>query len=241
MGPLILALLVWLAWAWLSRGMLDNPRGDAKWGFVHAFLVLYARLWHRLRVEGRASIPKSQLPGPLIVVANHTAGIDPFLIQAACPFEIRWMMALDMMTPGLDALWDWAEVIPVDRSGKDTSSARQAIAHVRDGRVLGVFPEGRLERPERHLLPFLPGLGIMVKRTGARVLPVIIEGTPQVSPVWASVCRTSRSRVRFMPAIDYSAGKLGPGEIVEDLRARFAAWTGWTVVEAPDHEAALRE
>lgn len=241
LGPFILFAISWLLWAWLSRGMLDNPRRDAKWGFVHAFLNLYARVWHTLRVEGRSSIPKSQAPGPLIVVANHTAGVDPFLIQSICPFEIRWMMARDMMAPELDDIWTWAEVIPVDRSGKDTSSARQAIAHLRAGRVLGVFPEGRLERPQRHILPFLPGLGIMIKRTGAKVLPIIIEGTPQVDPAWASVCRSSRSKLRVLPLIDYSAAELGPGEIVEDLRLRFIEWTGWPMVEAPDVGAALRE
>lgn len=235
-GVFILLLFLWLVWAWLSRGMLDNPRGDAKWGFVHAFLGLYSRVWHALRVEGRENIPRSQLPGPLIVVANHTAGVDPFLIQSACPFEIRWMMARDMMTPGLDALWDWAEVIPVDRTGKDTSSARQAISHVRGGLALGVFPEGRLERPARHILPFLPGLGIMVKRTGARVLPIVIDGTPQVDPVWASVCRSSRSVLRVFPAIDYSESSLTAGEIVEDLRGRFAKWTGWVSDEGAGEE-----
>jgi 1-acyl-sn-glycerol-3-phosphate acyltransferase len=241
LGLLILFFMLWLTWAWLSRGMFDNPRRDAKWGFVHAFLNLYARCWHRLRVQGRSNIPSSFTPGPLIVIANHTAGVDPFLIQSVCPFEIRWMMALDMMEPALDEIWNWADVIPVDRSGKDTSSARKAIAHLRARQVLGVFPEGRLERPAQHILPFLPGLGIMIKRTGARILPVIIDGTPQVDPAWASVCRSSRSTLRVLPMIDYSQGELGPGEIVEDLRKRFADWTGWPLVEAPDLDAAMRE
>jgi hypothetical protein len=58
--------------------------------------------------------------------------------------------------------------------------------------VIGVFPEGRLERPERHLLPFLPGLGVMIKRTRASVLPIVIEGTPQTETAWASVLASQR-------------------------------------------------
>jgi 1-acyl-sn-glycerol-3-phosphate acyltransferase len=238
---LILASLAWLAWAWLSARLLENPRGDVEMGIAFAVGRIYARLWHHLRVDGREHIPSSREPGPLIVVANHTAGVDPFLIQVAVPFEVRWMMARDMMAPILDGVWTWADVIAVDRSGKDTTSARQAIAHVRAGKVLGVFPEGRLERPQRHLLPFLPGLGLIVKRTGARVLPVIIEGTPQVDPAWASVCYSSRSSLRFLPVIDYASTSMSPAEIVEDLRGRFAAATQWPTFESPDFEAAMRE
>lgn len=237
----ILACAAWLLWAWVCPRLLDNPRRDPAMGLLFAFLRLYSRAWHRLTVLGRENVPASLHPGPLILVANHTAGVDPVLVQAACPFEIQWMMARDMMEPALDGLWKWAGVIPVDRSGKDSTSAKQAIAHVREGKVLGVFPEGRLGRPARHILPFLPGLGIMIKRTGARVLPVIIDGTPEADPAWASICLRGNARLRFMPVIDYAATKLGPSEIVEDLRRRYADWTGWPLIEAPDLDAAMRE
>src|SRR5690606_16804706 len=74
-----------------------------------------ARVIHRLRVEGAENRPRSRRPGPLIVVANHTAGVDPLLIQAACPFQIRWLMAADMRLPSLDPLWEWGRVIFLDR------------------------------------------------------------------------------------------------------------------------------
>jgi 1-acyl-sn-glycerol-3-phosphate acyltransferase len=230
----------WVAWAFVSRRLVDNSRGEVAMGLVHGFGRLYARAWHNLRVEGRENIPGMRQPGPLIVVANHTAGVDPILVQAVCPFEIRWMMAKDMMEPSLAELWEWADVIPVDRSGKDTSSAREAISHLRRGQVIGVFPEGRLERPARTLMPFLPGVGLIVRRTGARVLPVVIEGTPQVDPVWASVFYLSDSVVRFMEPIEYGAG-MAPAEIVEDLRGRYERWTGWVKTDAPDLERAMRE
>ncbi len=237
--PLILASLAWLCWAWISRGLLDNPRRDPIYGILMAFIRLYARAWHCLEVEGRENVPKSS--APLLVVANHTAGIDPILMQAVIPFEIRWMMAKDMMEPSLDPLWKWADVIPVDRTGKDTSSAKDAIAHLRAGHVIGVFPEGRLERPERHLLPFLPGLGVMIKRTRASVLPIVIEGTPQTETAWASVLFRSESRVRVFPVIDYSATEFKANEIVDDLRRRFVEWTGWPTIDAPDQVEAMRE
>lgn len=237
--PLILASLAWLCWAWVSRGLLNNPRRDPIYGVLMSFIRLYARAWHKLEVQGRENVPQSY--GPLLIVANHTAGIDPILMQAVIPFEIRWMMAKDMMEPSLDPLWKWADVIPVDRTGKDTSSAKDAIAHLRAGHVIGVFPEGRLERPERHLLPFLPGLGVMIKRTRASVLPIVIEGTPQTETAWASVLLRSESKLRVFPVIDYGTSDLKSNEIVEDLRRRFIEWTSWPTIDAPDQVEAMRE
>ncbi len=229
----ILTLVVLLAWAFLCRWLLDNPREDLPTGVLIRAMQIYARTFHRLEVRGREHIPRSRTPGPMIIVANHTAGIDPLLVQSACRFEVRWMMAVDMMIPTLRWFWDWTEVIPVDRFGKDTGSARAAMKYLKKCGVLGVFPEGRLERPSRHLLPFLPGVGLIVERTGAPVLPVLIEGTPQVTPAWRSLRVRSRSRITFMPMIDYSTTPLDAKEIVADLRSRFEAATGWPGASPP--------
>ena len=137
--------------------------------------------------------------------------------------------------PALAGFWRWSGVIEVDRLGTDRRSARDALAHLKSGGVLGVFPEGRLERPPRHVLPFLPGVGLIVARSGARVLPFVVDGTPDVGPAWASLIKRSRSRVRVMPAIDYAG--VDAGAIVEDLRRRYVHWTGWP---REDHPQALR-
>ncbi len=227
----VLFALLWVGYALVCRGLLKNPREDAATGILYHGMRAYALWFHGLQVEGVEHIPTGREPGPLIVVANHTAGIDPLLVQAACPFEIRWMMAMDMMLPSLRAFWDWTEVIPVNRAGNDRASARKALRYVESGGVLGVFPEGRLERPARCILPFLPGVGLLVARTGARVLPVVIEGTPQVDPAWASLARRSRSRVTFKEPIDYRG--FSAEKIVADLRERYTEWTGWRLNDAP--------
>lgn len=222
-GWIILGV-AWLAWCRLASRALDNERGDPKLGLALALNRVYCRLVHRVEVRGREHVPGE--PGPLIVVSNHTAGIDPLLIQSACPFEIRWMMAIDMMKGGLDEFWAWVGVIPVDRFGRDTRSARAAISHVRGGGVLGVFPEGRLERPARRLLPFLPGLGVVAARTGARLLPVVVEGTPQTAQAWGSLLRRSRSIITFYPIVEPGPGQEAGG-VVRDLERRYLQWTGW--------------
>lgn len=233
---LIVALVLWLCWAWVAHRLVDNPRGDVETGLIWPFVQMYVRRVHRLRVEGREHIPAERDPGPLIVVANHTAGVDPLLIQSTSPFFVRWMMADDMQIAGLGWFWRWVRVIGVDRQGREIAAAREAIRHLHDGGVIGIFPEGTLERPARHILPFLPGVGLIVHKSGARVLPAIIDGTPRVDPAWSSLWRSSHASVRFLPMVDYSASGLRPAAIADDLRSRFVEASGWPACDEPDTE-----
>jgi len=224
---IILGLAVLVLAGWFGRIVFVNPRGDFETGFAFLAGRLYTSLVHLLRVRGRHRIPRAMHPGPMIVVCNHTAGIDPILVQCACPFFIRWVMAQDMREPRLEWFWRWWEVMFVDRVSRDSRGIRSALRHLRDGGVIGIFPEGGLERPPRQVLPFQPGVGMLIKKSGARVLTVTIEGTPQVDPAWGSLWRASRSIVHFREEIDYADSPLSGPEIAQDLRRRFAAYTGW--------------
>ncbi len=220
----IIVALGLVALALLSRVLIMNPREEPEGGLVWGIVRGYSYLFHRLRVRGRGNIPPSRNPGPLIVVANHSSGVDPLLMAAACPFEIRWIMAQDMRHRAGEWVWRWARVIFVNREAPSSAGTREAIQHLKDGGVIGVFPEGGIERPRGHVLPFLPGVGFLIKKTGAPVLPVVLEGTPDVDPAWHALRRRSRSVVTFMPQIDYSGSGLGAAEIAEDLRGRFVGW-----------------
>lgn len=231
----LLVALLWLILIVIGlRVRALATRGDVLSGLALLGIRGYARLVHGLRVGGRENIPSRDEEGPLIVVSNHTAGVDPLLIQAACGFEIRWLMAEDMRLPALEAFWEWGGVIFVDRENRSTAPVRRAIAHLRSGGVLGLFPEAHIERPPRVLLPFHAGIGAFVKQTGARVLPVIIEGTPTgTRTAWSSLYRPSRSRLRMMPVIEYPRREMTPAQIAEDLHDRYVEWTGWPTGPAP--------
>ncbi len=236
-GPfIILALLAaWGIFALVANWVIDNPRhvpgtpvddDVIAAGLAYRAMQILAGVVHRMRVEGRERLAIGRFPGPLVVVANHTAGVDPILIQAACPFEVRWMMARDMMKPSADALWKMGRMIPVDRFGRDTTSVRIALRHLKDGGVIGVFPEGAIERPSRTLKPFLAGVGLIIAKSGAPVLPIVIDGTPEDVSASGSVLRRSNSRLRVLEMVRF-APEMDAQEITRDLEARFARETGW--------------
>lgn len=214
----------WLAFALVCRLLMRNPRGTVDAGAFLLFARVYARLVHRLRVVGREHLPAVPT-GPLIVIANHTAGIDPLLVQAAVvTFEVRWMMALDMQIPAFEAIWRWARVIGVrreqagDAKGPDLVGVRESLGHLRRGGVLGIFPEGAIERPPGRVMAFLPGVGVLAARSGAPVLPVLIRGTPHTKSAWGSLLRPSRSVVEFLPVVRF-APRSDPAQVTRDLEA----------------------
>ena len=210
--------------------------GDPITGIMAEVVRVYCRLVHRVRFEHAstetAALAERTHPGPLVVVSNHTAGIDPLLIQSGLHAHVRWMMERAMMVPALDWLWRHQRMIPVDFDAGDASAARAAVAHVRNGGVLGIFPEGGLARPPEHVLPFLPGVGLVVARTGAPVLLCWVSGTPRRRRSLQSLAACSRSRVVFVDVVRYPP-RARPTEIAEDLRRRLVDASGW-----PAHDRA---
>lgn len=215
----------------LSR---NGPREDVMTALGWRLCKLYCRAIHRLEVRGIEHVPASVHPGQLIVVANHTAGIDPLVIQAALPFFVRWLMARTMMIPRYQFIWEWAGIIPVSGNGRELASARSAMRALEAGDVIGIFPEGGIERPCKTLLPFVAGVGLIIAKTKAPVLPAVIEGAPYAKTAWGSLFRTSRTRVTFFPRICYAKSSLKADEIAKDLEARYAAWTGWPLKATAD-------
>jgi len=222
---LAIFLACWVILVVLSRVLTDNPRGDVFTGILYHGCRLYCRFFQRASATGVENIPDDKRPGALIVLANHTAGVDPFLVQTFTKFEARWMMGADMMLPSFAPIWEHLRIIPVKRDGKDTSSAREALKHLKDGGVLGVFPEGGLENPPGVLRPFLPGVGLIIARSGAPVLPVFIEGTPVTKSPYGSLFVPGRARLTFGPLMRFDG--MSSEEITTKLESWFAQTSGW--------------
>lgn len=228
-------LVAWLAFIFVVRfvampWLALRCGGDPMRGFAATGLRLYCRLFHRARYTGLDELRAEIAPGPLIVVANHGAGLDPVLIQCGCRFHLRWMMSRDMMVPALDWFWKCERIIAVDFDSGDSASVREAMRHVREGGVLGVFPEGGIARPPGRIQRFLPGIGLIVARTEAPVLLCWIGGTPQAETAYGSFIARSRSRVEFVDLIRYPKGTR-PSFIVDDLRRRLHEASGWPLAD----------
>jgi 1-acyl-sn-glycerol-3-phosphate acyltransferase len=174
----------------------------------------YATWFHSLEVLTPCPIP---LEGGGILVCNHTSSLDPVLLQAAVPRLIIWMMAKEYRNLfGLKWFFDAIEPIPVERSGRDTAATRAALRVLKEGKILGLFPEGRIE-PHHHLLPFQTGAAMLATRSGVPVYPAYLDGTQRQTGMMEAFLRPNHARLSFGPPLH-----LGDPEGREGLEAATA-------------------
>jgi 1-acyl-sn-glycerol-3-phosphate acyltransferase len=160
---------------------------------------IYAHAYHHLEVLAPCRLPKR---GAAILVCNHTSGLDPVLIQAACPRLVTWMMAKEYydiaaMRWGFEAI----EAIPVERSGNDVAATRAALRALHAGRIIGIFPEGRIE-PTRELLPFQTGVAMLAHRGKAPVYPAHIDGSQRGKDMLAVFVERQSAKLTFGATIE---------------------------------------
>jgi 1-acyl-sn-glycerol-3-phosphate acyltransferase len=103
----------------------------------------------------------------------------------------------------------------VRRGSSDILAVRQALAVVRSGRVLGMYPEST--RRVGELLPFFPGAAWVALAEGVPLVPVGIKGTGHSMPKGSKVPRRVPIRIAFGQPIGV-AREADPRARLEDTR-----------------------
>jgi long-chain acyl-CoA synthetase len=89
-----------------------------------------------------------------------------------------------------------ANVLPLDPDRDPAAALALGAAALRKDRRLVWFPEGR-RSPSGEIGTFLPGVGFLLRETGARAVPVRISGTFEALPRTRSIPRLTRLKVVF--------------------------------------------
>lgn len=140
---------------------------------------LVARVWFSYRVIGAERIPQS---GPAILAMNHQSFADPPLAGIACRRAIFFLARKTLMaSPFMGWLLPRLNVVPVERDGTDVSALKIVIGKIREGHCTVVFPEGTRTR-DGELQAARPGLGLIVAKTGAPVVPMRVFGAFEAFP-----------------------------------------------------------
>ena len=206
------------------------PGESASRGGLKLLAMAYCRLVHRLKITGRENIPED-LSGPLVVIANHTSGLDPIFLQLGIQRPwIRWMMADDMRMPLLEPFLNWMGNIWVDRFHPSPHALISAVRHLRSGGAIGIFPEGRVPEPPHEIRPFLPGLGHMVVKGKARVLVAIVDGTPHTHELGKDLFTRSHSTLHIVGVMDFEPTAT-PDAVSDAVRAKLIEASGWPANE----------
>ncbi len=125
-----------------------------------------------VRVHGAEHLPPR---GPVILAANHMGVADGPLLAVFSPRPVHAMTKAEMFSGVMGWVLRSAGQVPVDRFHPDPRAVRSSLRVLREGRVLGIFPEGR--RGCGDLQRFHRGAAYLALVTGAPVVPVVFLGT----------------------------------------------------------------
>jgi 1-acyl-sn-glycerol-3-phosphate acyltransferase len=174
------------SWPWLH----DLARWVGTWWFRPFFRVR----WHH-----RDGIPAR---GPVVLVANHSTLVEGPLLFGMLGRRVVFLVKQEMFT----GVMGWAlrriGQLPVRRGEPDRRPLLAAVAVLRAGGLVGVFPEGT--RGSGEVVAAQHGAAWLARSTGAAVLPVVCRGTR----------RPGRAGRRWRPRVDLLVGeqlRVAPG------------------------------
>ena len=121
--------------------------------------------------------------GPVLLVANHPSYLDPLCVYAGAPRRIHWMAWDNLFTiPWMGPFIRRAGAFPVNDLAADVASLRTATRLLREGKVVGVFPEAGRSLPGGRMFPFLAGPFRLAVRCGCPIVPVTVNGSGRIWP-----------------------------------------------------------
>ena len=164
------------------------------YGTVRTLFRPVGRWYFNLRVEGSEHLPE----GPAILAANHVSWLDPIALGAACPRPIRFLIARSVFERRCSR-WFYAGMgtIPVERGSRDTAWFRKALRALREGELVGVFPEGVGLASAQSSREPRSGALLLAALSGAPFVPVGLAGTIQAWPPKVRFPRPGSVTVRF--------------------------------------------
>lgn len=181
----------------------------------------------RMDLRGAHHVPPD---GPLVVVANHSAFVDGPVLFGMLPRRISFLVKSEAVRGPLGWLLRTVGQYAINREAPERGVLMAAMAQLRAGGAIGIFPEGA--RGSGDVAAVFNGAGWLAARTGAAVVPVAIRGTARPE---------GRRRRRFHPAVHVlvgepfdvpqGAGRVAVSAATADIRDRLAQ-----VVEQLDGE-----
>ena len=221
LGPTLMAVGLTAMIRHLRSGPMPNKMANLFWRLARLFCFS----WHGLKVTGKEHIPTQ---GPVVIVANHTTAMDPFLIQSSTIRMVRWLMLTSYRMKIGNPLWNAIDPICIehdldsDERGNAMKQVRQIVGELKKGHLVGMFPEGALQYDSRELRDFEDGAAVVARLSGAQIVPCWVGGTVVSRSMLKHVLKPTSSTIRFGQPFTPDR-KDSPEDITAELRRRIVA------------------
>lgn len=135
---------------------------------------VFFTLFYRTSVEGLENVPQGSA---LIVCSNHISMLDMFLFGPRLPMKIHFMAKQELFKiPLLNIIVKNLGAYPVNRGHGDMQAAKTTLKLLKEGKTIGIFPEGHRRNKSREKLKPKSGAILFALEAGVQILPVGIFG-----------------------------------------------------------------
>ena len=140
---------------------------------VRPIVTFLMKLVFRPNYIGLENIPQN---GRIVLAGNHTNNFDSALLLS-CTKRVIHFLAKEELTKGLLGHGFKAMgIIPVNRAIHDKGALHNAINTLKEEKVIGIFPEGTINRTDDIIMPFKIGAVKMASETNTSIVPFTITG-----------------------------------------------------------------
>ena len=162
------------------------------------------QVYFRARGHNAERVP---LNGPVILAANHASFIDPPLVGSCLHRGISYLARESLFRfPVIGWVLRKWDAVPVDRDGGGAAGLRAILDRLIDGAGIILFPEGTRTR-DGNFLPARSGIGLVVIKSTAPVVPVRVFGSYEAYGRHMSLPRPRKVVVKFGPPMDFAASR----------------------------------
>ncbi|MCM3320757.1 lysophospholipid acyltransferase family protein [Cytobacillus kochii] len=128
---------------------------------------------YRMDVKGRENVPAE---GGVLLCCNHIDNLDPPIVGITAPRDIHFMAKEELFNvPVLGKLLPHLNAFSVKRGMSDREALRNGLKVLKEGHVLGLFPEGTRSKTGE-VGKGLAGAGFFALRSDVAVVPCAIIG-----------------------------------------------------------------
>ena len=140
--------------------------------FLFCLVWVPIRLFYPLKVIGKKNLPKNQ---GYIFACNHFSNLDPIIINIQLNKKIRYLAKKELFKNKFMA-WIMKQLgsFPVDRDKTEVSTVKFALNTLKNGEVLGVFPEGTRNKSGTNALQEIKsGTIVFAGKADVPIVPVM--------------------------------------------------------------------
>ena len=136
-------------------------------------ITLYVKIFLRPKVIGINNIPNE---GRVVLAGNHTNDLDSVMLVGINKRVVHFLAKDSLLKGWKKIIFSGMGIIPVNRSIHDKDALNNAINELNNDKVVGIFPEGTINRTNDIIIPFKYGAVKMASETNTPIVPFVITG-----------------------------------------------------------------